>query len=83
MEPQQIKVKKVWVDAERVYAESTNGIVASYAFADWPRLAAATDEQRHDFYVSYGGIHWSQIDEDLCFETMFEDYTPTNRVAEA
>ena len=37
-------------------------------------LANATDAQRRDFYLSYGGIHWPQIDEDLSFEGMFEDH---------
>lgn len=27
--------------------------------------------QREDYYLSYFGIHWPQIDEDLSFEGMF------------
>ena len=63
----------LWVDDTHVYAETTDGLRASYAFSDWARLANATDAQRRDFYLSYGGIHWPQIDEDLSFECMFED----------
>lgn len=70
---EQMKIAKVWVDSTHVYAETTDGIRASYAFADWPRLAHATDEQRQDFHLSYFGIHWPQIDEDLSFEGMFRD----------
>jgi hypothetical protein len=44
-----MKIAKVWVDSTHVFAETTDGIRASYAFADWPRLANATDEQRRDF----------------------------------
>ena len=69
----QITIDKVWVDDTHVYVETKDGRRASYAFSEWPRLANATDEQRRDFYLSYGGIHWPQIDEDLCFEGMFED----------
>ena len=79
MEP--IKISKVWVDTTHVFAETTDGRRASYAFEEWPRLANATDEQRQDFYLSYFGIHWPQIDEDLCFEGMFQDAGET--VAEA
>ncbi len=66
-------ISKVWVDDTHVYVETTDGKQASYAFSEWPRLANATDEQRRDFYLTYGGIHWPQIDEDLSFEGMFED----------
>jgi hypothetical protein len=66
-------ISKVWVDDSRVYAETTDGLRASYAFSDWSRLANATDEQRRDFHLSYSGIHWPQIDEDLSFEGMFRD----------
>ena len=70
---QQIKISKVWVDEANVYAETADGQCAKYAFADWPRLAGATGEQRRDFHLTYFGIHWPQIDEDLSFEGMFRD----------
>ena len=66
-------ISRVWTDDTHVYAETTKGERASYAFSQWPRLAKATDEQRRDFYLSFFGIHWPQIDEDLCFEGMFRD----------
>ena len=69
----QTMIARVWVDDTHVYAETTDGRQACYAFSEWPRLANATDEQRHDFFLSYGGIHWPQIDEDLSFDGMFED----------
>lgn len=64
-------IETVWVDTERVYAKTKDGLVASYRFADWERLRNATREQREDFYLTYYGIHWPQIDEDLSFEGMF------------
>ena len=70
---EQMKIVKVWVDSSHVYAETADGIRASYAFSEWPRLANATDAQRRDFCLSYFGIHWPQIDEDLSFEGMFRD----------
>lgn len=65
------KIAKVWVDETHIYASTTDGLVASYSFAQWPRLANGTAEQRGDFFLSYGGIHWPQLDEDLSFEGMF------------
>ena len=66
-------IARVWVDDHAVYAETNDGLQASYEFARWPRLRNATDAQRRDFYLSYHGIHWPQIDEDLNFEGMFYD----------
>lgn len=67
------QIARVWVDKHAVYAETTDGLRASYEFTLWPRLLNATDAQRHDFYLSYHGIHWPQIDEDLSLEGMFHD----------
>ena len=65
------RIVKVWVDQNAVYATAENGLTANYQFADWKRLRTATAAQREDFYLTYSGIHWSQIDEDLSFEGMF------------
>lgn len=76
------QIARVWVDGHAVYAETTDSLRAGYEFAQWPRLRNATDAQRRDFYLSYHGIRWPQIDEDLNFEGMFydaglSDITPT------
>lgn len=69
----QTRLQRVWTDATHVHAETTDGRRASYAFSVWPRISAATEEQRRDYFLSYGGIHWPQIDEDLSFDGMFRD----------
>ncbi len=66
-------IDKVWTDDQRVYARTKDGLIESYPFSRWPRLRDATKQQREDFHLSYGGIHWPQIDEDLSFEGMFHD----------
>ena len=73
---EQMKISKVWVDSTHVYAETENGIRASYAFTDWPRLANATEAERQDFHLSYSGIHWPQIDEDLSFIIIYVNAPP-------
>ena len=70
---EQKRISRVWVDSTRVYAATTDGVVASYPFAQWKRLAEGSDAQRQDFYLTYGGIHWPQLDEDLSFEGMFHN----------
>lgn len=66
-------IDKVWVDNSHVWAETTDGLKAGYAFSQWKRLAAATPEQRKDFTLSRFGIHWHSIDEDLNFANLFTD----------
>ena len=67
------KILRVWVDDTKVNALTEDGLQASYPFSKWKRLANASPEQRHKFYLSYIGIHWPDIDEDLSFEGMFAD----------
>ena len=57
-----MKISRVWVDANHVYAETEEGLRAHYAFSDWPRLQKASEDERQDFYLTYFGIHWPQID---------------------
>lgn len=50
------------------------------SFSRWSRLANATPAQRKAFVLSRYGIHWPELDEDLCFEGLFADagiYKPT------
>ena len=67
------KIQRVWVDDTSVHALTVDGLQASYPFSMWKRLANSTPEQRQNFYLSYAGIHWRDIDEDLSFEGMFAD----------
>lgn len=66
-----MRISRVWIDDHSVYASTTDGMVASYDFSRWPRLRDADAEQRSQFELSYSGIHWPAIDEDLSFEGMF------------
>ena len=68
---EKLRVKKVWVDDIGVNVMTENNLTASYRFADWKHLAEATRSQRENFYLTYSGVHWPAIDEDLSFEGMF------------
>lgn len=70
---EQYRVNKVWVDDAHVWAETTNGWKANYPFSLWKNLAKATPNQRKNFLLSRYGIHWPELDEDLCFEGLFSD----------
>lgn len=67
------QIEKVWVDGTHVYARTKDGLEASYPFSRWKRLSEARQEQRENFILSYTGIYWPDLDEDLSFEGMFRD----------
>lgn len=72
-------IVKVWMDDNRIFASTHDGLTASYRFSDWERLRNATRSQREDFTLTYYGIHWPQLDEDLSFEGMFSHAGLCNR----
>ncbi|MBQ3619286.1 MAG: DUF2442 domain-containing protein [Bacteroidales bacterium] len=71
--PSPIKIAKVWTDSANIYAETIDGKIAKYAFSDWRTLSNASEQQRKNFYLSYSGIHWPDLDEDLSFDGLFRD----------
>ena len=78
---EQYRVNRVWVDDAHIWAETQNGWKANYPFSRWNRRANATPAQRKAFVLSRYGIHWPELDEDLCFEGLFADagiYKPSN-----
>lgn len=64
-------IDKVWLDETKVYLQTKDGLLATTPIDKWERLKKATERQREDFVLSYTGIHWPQIDEDLSFEGIF------------
>lgn len=50
---------------------------------DWyPRLMLATTEQRQNYNLSAGGIHWDDLDEDLSIIGMLQgSHSPTRKVS--
>ncbi|MCH5239673.1 MAG: DUF2442 domain-containing protein [Muribaculaceae bacterium] len=41
-------------------------------FSEYPPLANATLQERENFTVSYFGIHWPSLDEDLSFDGIYK-----------
>lgn len=66
-----VKVSKIWLTDDAVYIRTEDGVEACEYFADYPRLKAASREQRAHFVTDDYGINWPDIDEDLSFEGFF------------
>ncbi len=64
------RVAGVDFDADRLIVDLMDGRTISVPLAWYPRLLAATAEQRAHWEASGGGygIHWPDVDEDLSTE---------------
>lgn len=64
------RVADVRCTVDDLIVDLMDGRTISVPLAWYPRLAAATAEQRADWAICGGGygIHWPQIDEDLSTE---------------
>ena len=49
-----------------------DGRTALLRFRDSERLRSASAEQRAAFRLSFGGLRWDEIDEDLSYDNIFE-----------
>lgn len=64
------RVAGVSFDADRLIVDLMDGRTISVPLAWYPRLLAATPQQRSNWEIAGGGygIHWPEIDEDLSTE---------------
>ena len=67
-----INVTEIWLTDSAVWIRTEHGREAKERFSDYPRLKYATEEQRCNFVSDADGIHWPELDEDLCFESFFD-----------
>jgi hypothetical protein len=49
-----------------------DGRTALLKFRDSERLRSASAKQRAAFRLSFGGLRWDEIDEDLSYDSIFE-----------
>lgn len=67
-----INVTEIWLTDSAVWIRTEDGREAKERFSDYLRLKYATEEQRCNFVSDADGIHWPELDEDLCFESFFD-----------
>lgn len=60
--------KRVWTDADNLWVELADGRTLGVPLVWFPRLLAATPQQRGDCELSARGIHWDTLDEDISIE---------------
>ena len=60
--------KAVRFDDDSMWVHLDDGRVVAVPLAWFPRLLAATPEQRVEFELSPRGIHWEALDEDISID---------------
>lgn len=64
-------IEKIWITDTEIWIRTSDGHEACEKFSDYPRLKNASKEQLNNFTFDKWGVHWDEIDEDLCFEGFF------------
>jgi hypothetical protein len=57
--------KSLRFDENNLWVELSDGRTLGVPLAWFPRLLHATAEQREDYEISPGGLHWDSLDEDI------------------
>ncbi len=56
---------KVTFQKEMLYVEIDGGKQQAFPLAWFPRLQTASEEERGDWALTAGGIHWNKLDQDI------------------
>ena len=59
---------RIWFDTENIYLQTHPGKIGYLPLKDYKLLLNASEEERNRYEFSPFGIHWAELDEDLCFE---------------
>jgi hypothetical protein len=65
----ELNVNKLWFDENKIFIQTEDGKKYGQSLLWYKRLLNATEQQRNNYYFSYSGIHFPDIDEDISFES--------------
>ncbi len=73
-----MKITEIWFDASYIYGKDEKGKEYKQSLLWYPKLQAASVEERKQYSIGLGGIHWRSLDEDISFESFeYEDAEPS------
>lgn len=73
-----MRIKEIWFEGDYLYGRDEDGQVRRQSLLWYPRLRAASGEEREKYCFGRDGIHWRRLDEDVSFESFaYEDAEPT------
>jgi len=65
-------IERVWITEKAIHIKTKDGKTAQEFFADYPRLAKASLEERKDYKKTPFGLYWEGIDEELSYAGFFK-----------
>ena len=65
------ELDKLWFEDNKIFIRTNEGKILWQSLLWYSRLLHATQEQRNNYYTSFSGIHWRDIDEDISFESFY------------
>jgi Protein of unknown function (DUF2442) len=75
--------KAVRFDDDSMWVDLSDGRVIAVPLAWFPRLMAATPEQREQVEISARGLHWDSLDEDISVDGLLAGLGDLTRSREA
>ena len=73
-----MKITKIWFDGEQIFGSYEKGREYSQSLLWYPKLYAASEEERAQYTFGFDGIHWRNLDEDISFESFaYDDAEPS------
>ena len=72
--------KAIRFDENNMWVELIDGRTVGVPLAWFPRLLHASPEQREDYELSYRGMHWEALDEDISVEGILAGRCDQTRV---
>ena len=73
-----MKIKEIWFDADFIYGRDEEGKEYKQSLLWYPKLRTASAEERSQYTIGLGGLHWRGLDEDISFESFaYEDAEPS------
>ena len=74
-----MKIKEIWFDADYIYGRDEEGKEYKQSLLWYPKLRTASAEERSQYTIGLGGLHWRGLDEDISFESFaYEDAEPSS-----
>ena len=72
-----MEIIKLWFENDKIFIETKDNKILWQSLLRYRRLMYATNEERNNYYTSFSGIHWSDVDEDMSFESFtYNDKEP-------
>ena len=66
-----MKVVKLWFEDTRIYITTDSGETLYQSLYFYPKLLTATPEEREKYELWAYGISWSELDEDMSYESFY------------